>query len=95
MNLLINGFVGFFQSTAVYRIFTQGSGLFSVASIDLGTIIMIGIACSLIYLAVVKGFEPLLLLPMAFGMLLANIPGANIMHNEFFVVNGEEHFVID
>lgn len=95
MNLLINGFVGFFQSTAVYRIFTQGSGLFSVASIDLGTIIMIGIACILIYLAVVKGFEPLLLLPMAFGMLLANIPGANIMHNEFFVGNGEEHFVID
>lgn len=95
MNLLINGFVGFFQSTAVYRIFTQGSGLFSVASIDLGTIIMIGIACVLIYLAVVKGFEPLLLLPMAFGMLLANIPGANIMHNEFFVGNGEEHFVID
>lgn len=95
MNLLINGFIGFFQSTAVYRIFTQGSGLFSVASIDLGTIIMIGIACILIYLAVVKGFEPLLLLPMAFGMLLANIPGANIMHNEFFVGNGEEHFVID
>ena len=56
---------------------------------------MIGIACILIYLAVVKGFEPLLLLPMAFGMLLANIPGANIMHNEFFVGNGEEHFVID
>lgn len=95
MNLLINGFIGFFQSTAVYKIFTQGSGLFSVASIDLGTIIMIGIACILIYLAVVKGFEPLLLLPMAFGMLLANIPGANIMHNEFFVGNGEEHFVID
>ena len=95
MNLLINGFIGFFQSTAVYKIFTQGSGLFSVASIDLGTIMMIGIACILIYLAVVKGFEPLLLLPMAFGMLLANIPGANIMHNEFFVGNGEEHFVID
>ena len=95
MNLLINGFIGFFQSTAVYKIFTQGSGLFSVASIDVGTIIMIGIACILIYLAVVKGFEPLLLLPMAFGMLLANIPGANIMHNEFFVGNGEEHFVID
>ncbi|MBQ2754672.1 MAG: sodium ion-translocating decarboxylase subunit beta, partial [Clostridia bacterium] len=57
---------------------------------------MIGIACVLIYLAIGKGFEPLLLLPMAFGMLLANIPGANIMHNEFFVGTGqEEHFVID
>ncbi len=39
----------------------------------------------LVYLAVVKGFEPLLLLPIATGMLLANLPGANLFHMEWFV----------
>ena len=38
--------------------------------------VMIAIACVLAYLAIVKKFEPLLLLPIAFGMLLINIPGA-------------------
>ena len=38
----------------------------------------------LFYLAVVKKFEPLLLLPIAFGMLLANLPGANLIHLDFF-----------
>ncbi len=45
---------------------------------------MIGIACVLFYLAVVKGFEPLLLVPIAFGILLANIPGAGIINMEFY-----------
>ena len=39
-----------------------------------GDIIMIGVACTLIYLAIWKKFEPLLLLPMGFGCLLANLP---------------------
>ena len=41
---------------------------------------MIVIACFLLYLAIVKKYEPLLLLPIAFGMLLANLPGAGIMN---------------
>lgn len=41
-------------------------------------LIMIGISCLLIYLAIVKKFEPLLLLPIAFGMLLVNIPMSTI-----------------
>lgn len=41
--------------------------------------VMIIIACVLIYLAVVKKFEPLLLLPIAFGVLLANLPLAGLM----------------
>lgn len=41
--------------------------------------LMIGIACVLVYLAIVKKFEPLLLLPIAFGVLLANLPLANLM----------------
>ncbi|WP_459195881.1 sodium ion-translocating decarboxylase subunit beta, partial [Wukongibacter baidiensis] len=42
-------------------------------------IVMLGIACILLYLAIVKQYEPLLLLPIAFGMLLANIPLAGLM----------------
>ena len=41
--------------------------------------VMIGFACLLLYLAIVKEFEPLLLLPIAFGMLLANLPSAGLM----------------
>ena len=45
-------------------------------------LVMIGIACILIYLAIVKKFEPLLLLTIAFGVLLANLPLANLMKEE-------------
>lgn len=40
-------------------------------------LIMLGIACVLLYLGIVKKFEPLLLVPIAFGMLITNLPGAN------------------
>ena len=43
--------------------------------------IIIGV---LFYLAIVKKFEPLLLMPIAFGMLLANLPGAELIHLEYF-----------
>ena len=42
--------------------------------------LMIAIACVLIYLAIVRKFEPLLLLPIAFGVLLANLPLAGLMN---------------
>jgi oxaloacetate decarboxylase beta subunit len=48
------------------------------------TLAMYVIIGTLLYLAVVKGFEPLLLIPIAFGMLLANLPGANLIHLEYF-----------
>lgn len=44
-----------------------------------GQILMVLVSLVLIYLAIVKKYEPLLLLPISFGMLLANIPGANLM----------------
>ncbi len=47
-------------------------------------LVMYAIVGVLFYLAIVKKFEPLLLMPIAFGMLLANLPGANLMHLEFF-----------
>ena len=49
------------------------------------TLIMYAICGILFYLAVVKKFEPLLLLPIAFGMLLANLPGANLFHMKWFI----------
>ena len=47
-------------------------------------LIMYIIISGLFYLAIVKKFEPLLLLPIAFGMLLANLPGVNLIHLDFF-----------
>lgn len=38
-----------------------------------GNYVMIAVACGFLYLAIKKGFEPLLLVPIAFGMLLVNI----------------------
>ena len=49
----------------------HSTGFFSLAG---GDILMLGVACILIYLAIWKKFEPLLLLPIGFGCLLANIP---------------------
>lgn len=49
------------------------------AAITWKEIVMLAVACLLIYLAIAKEFEPLLLLPIAFGMLLTNLPLADIM----------------
>ncbi len=45
---------------------------------------MIAVACVLLYLAIVKQFEPLLLLPIAFGMLLANLPLGGLMNSPVY-----------
>jgi oxaloacetate decarboxylase beta subunit len=50
--------------------------------VDLKTIIMLIVASILIYLAIKKKYEPLLLLPIAFGMLLANLPNSNLGSND-------------
>ena len=49
---------------------------------------MIAVACVLLYLAIVKQFEPLLLLPISFGMLLANLPAAGLMSHPSFTFYG-------
>ncbi|MGN0793206.1 MAG: sodium ion-translocating decarboxylase subunit beta, partial [Aristaeellaceae bacterium] len=51
---------------------------------DPKALIMIGIACFLLYLAIARQFEPLLLLPIAFGMLLTNLLGSEVFHEELF-----------
>ena len=52
-----------------------GSGL---AKLTLLAFVMLSVSCLLIYLAIAKSFEPLILLPLGFGGLLANIPGSQI-----------------
>ncbi len=56
-------------------------------------LIMMIVACVLLYLAIVKKFEPLLLLPIAFGMLLSNLPGAGLFNAELFA-DGHVHWDI-
>ncbi len=54
-------------------------------------LVMIAIGCLLLYLAIVKQFEPLLLLPIAMGMILTNIPDAGMFHSELFA-GGHVHW---
>ena len=49
------------------------------ANMDIKSIIMMLIACVFLYLAIKKGYEPYLLIPISVGMLLANMPGADLM----------------
>ena len=71
--------INFLKSTGVYKLFTMGDAL------TIGKyLVMYVIIGALFYLAIVKKFEPLLLAPIAFGMLLANLPGAGVFHMEFF-----------
>ena len=57
-------------------------------------VIMYAIACVLIYLAIVKKYEPLLLLPIAIGMLLTNIPGAGMFHLDMWIPAAGEHLTV-
>ena len=64
---------------------------FSLIADNWKVLVMIGISCLLLYLAIVKKFEPLLLLPIAFGMLLTNLPGAGMFHEALFA-DGHVHW---
>lgn len=64
---------------------TTGIAQFESTELLIKTLIMYLIVGVLAYLAIVKKFEPLLLLPIAFGMLLANLPGANLFHMDLFI----------
>ena len=68
-----------------------GSTGFAFIANNWTSLIMIVVACVLLYLAIVKKFEPLLLLPIAFGMLLTNLPGADMYHEQLFA-GGHVHW---
>ncbi|MBQ2697454.1 MAG: sodium ion-translocating decarboxylase subunit beta [Clostridia bacterium] len=60
----------------ILRATMESSGF---AALTVQQAVMLGISLVLFYLAIVKKFEPLLLVPIAFGMMLANLPGAGLM----------------
>ena len=53
-----------------------------IAALDIPHFIMLCISCLLLYLAIVKQYEPLLLIPIAFGMLLSNLPVAGMFTDQ-------------
>ena len=71
--------------------FMNDTGFAKITGENWLCVIMILLSCVLMYLAIVKKFEPLLLLPIAFGMLLSNLPGAGMFHAEFFE-GGQVHW---
>lgn len=88
---MLESFVSFLGNTGAAALFADGM----IPGIKI--IIMLAIACVLLYLAIVKQYEPLLLLPIAFGMLLSNLPmlkdsSAIMMHTEFFT---DPQYMID
>lgn len=68
--------IDFCENMGFVRMFTEDGGW--------KYLVMLLVSFLLLYLAIVKKFEPLLLLPIAFGMLLTNLPGAEMFHNENF-----------
>ena len=74
--------VNFLTSTGFYQFF-QGD--------NWKCAVMIVIACVLLFLGIVKKFEPLLLVPIAFGMLVTNLPGAGMFH-EILFAGGRVHW---
>ena len=58
------------------------------ASITIQQVLMIAISFLLLFLAIKKGFEPLLLIPIAFGMFLANLPVAGLMSHPVYAADG-------
>ena len=80
---LLDSLKNFWESTGIFRIIQ------SMEAEWWQTLIMLAIVCVLVYLAIVRGFEPLLLLPIAIGMLLTNLPGGGMFHSEYFMTSGE------
>ena len=70
--------------------FLKSSGFARIAK-DWRVLVMLFISCLLLYLAIVRKYEPLLLLPIAFGMLLTNLPGAGMFNSALFA-DGHVHW---
>lgn len=97
-------FLGFMDSHEAFRQLIQSTGLYQflaergpseefghmLVSMGMGQFIMIGIGLLLIYLGIAKGFEPLLLIPIGFGGILSNAPGAGIAE----VLDGTTGFLL-
>ena len=76
---MLDSIISFLETTGIAQLF----GMEPLEALK--TVAMFIIAFVLVYLAIVKKFEPLLLLPIAIGILLGNLPGANLFHLNFFI----------
>ena len=76
---MLNSLIDFLQGTGISQLFSSSDWIKLLA--------MYFISFVLIYLAIAKKYEPLLLLPIAVGMLLTNLPGAELFHMELFMVD--------
>ena len=73
---MLQSILNFLETTGVARLFETDDWW--------KTLVMIGLSFVLIYFAIVKKYEPLLLLPIAIGMLLTNLPGGGLFHLEMW-----------
>ena len=79
---IVDSLISFTKEAGVVQFFSEGG---------YKALIMICLSCFLLYLAIKKQYEPLLLLPIAFGMLLTNLPGAGLFHADLFA-GGHVHW---
>ncbi len=77
---ILDSILGVFKTSGFSKFMEEGGWRYLVMYLIVGV---------LFYLAIVKKFEPLLLVPIAFGMLLTNLPGAGLYHREIFMVEGD------
>jgi oxaloacetate decarboxylase beta subunit len=77
---MLDSIMNFLGSTGIAKLFESGDWLDI-----LKTLIMLILSGVLVYFAIVKKYEPLLLLPIAIGMLLTNLPGSTMFHLEYFI----------
>lgn len=84
MSKIIDIFIEFINSTGIAMFFADGGWK---------NLIMIGVACVLLFLAIKKKFEPYLLLPIAFSMLLVNLPGVGDDLFKKTIIDGSNDYV--
>ncbi len=83
---MLEKITNFLETTGIWRLFKPQEAD-AAQAVWWQTLIMFAIAAVLVYLAIGRKFEPLLLLPIAIGMLLTNLPGANMFHLDLFIAD--------
>ncbi len=79
------------MSAALFN-FLKSTGFYGLTP---GAVVMLCVACLLLYLAIVKKFEPLLLVPIAFGVLLTNLPYAEMMAEPVLKIAGNSIHTVE
>ena len=92
---MLNTIKTFLTDTGIFQLLSKSEDSFVLDNMWWQTAVMFLIAFVLVYLAIVKGFEPLLLLPIAIGMLLTNIPGGGMFNLDFFIPSQESVLALE